>query len=84
VEAIPLPVQEGVPEGERVDCGFGQGGRITLDAVDGGYVVTIPRESVLTDTPLRITTAETSSQDGSLAVSYNGGRCVDIAAHVTP
>ena len=72
-------VQRGVAEGEDFDCNFGKGGYVTLDAVDDGYRVTIPRESVLADTPLEITTA-TSSGHGTLAVSFYDGRCIEIAA----
>ncbi len=79
LDVIPLPVQQGIPEGETVDCDFGLGSDITLDTVDDGYRVTIPAESVLTHTPLRITTAETADHHPSLAVSYNQGRCGVVA-----
>jgi hypothetical protein len=87
VDVIPFPssrrqavVQRGVPEGKQLDCSFGVGGYLTLDAVDGGYVLTIPHESVLADTPLRVVAAESAQHHATLAVSYYDRQCVQIAA----
>jgi hypothetical protein len=86
LDAIPFKstkrqvvIQRGVPEGSDFDCAFGRGGYVTLEATDGGYVLVIPHESVLADTPLHITTAQ-SGDHGTLALSYYDGQCVQVAA----
>lgn len=81
VGAVPrIVIQRGSAEGERpLNCSFGKGGFVALDAKGGAYVLTIPRESVLADTPLKIVTA-TSEGHGTLAVSYYDGQCIEIAA----
>ena len=87
LDVIPLTISErrvviqrGVPEGTDFDCAFGKGGYITLDTTSDGFVVTIPVDSVLADTPLKITTAKTSGGHGTLAVSYYDDQCIQVAA----
>lgn len=58
------------------DCGFGKGRPVTLSSSGHGFVIRIPHESVLANTPLHISTAVSGADDASLAVSYNQARCV--------
>ncbi|TXL60796.1 hypothetical protein [Aeromicrobium terrae] len=88
LDVIPIPdrrktarvvIQRGVPEGESLDCSFGKGGYVTLDSTSDGYVLTIPRASILAKTPLHITTAGPKDH-GTLAVSYYDDQCIQVAA----
>lgn len=73
-------IQLGAAEGGDFDCSFGKGGHVTLDAVDDGYRITIPHESVLARTPLHITTTETPGHHARLAVGTDDDRCIQIAS----